>query len=113
MASKGLPILVVVVVVAVMASAVQAYKDHQAYTTGIYIGKAAFRSEDFQNRRCVSLREHSSQDACTVSDLTTDSAMETALASANIIPALADSIPLHTGFRDGWRESANSSLANR
>ena len=111
MANKGLLTIAPVVVVALMLYAVHAYEEHQAYKTGIYIGKAAFTAEDFQNQRCRSLPDHSLQPVC--KDLNKDSVMEDALASANIIPALADSIPLHTGFRDGWRDARAAAFANR
>jgi hypothetical protein len=112
MVGKGLWPIAPVVVVALLLYAVHAYEEHQAYKTGIYIGKAAFTSEDFKNQRCLSLRE-ALQPACTVNDLNQDSVMEDALASAHIIPALADSTSLHTGFRDGWREARTVAFANR
>ncbi len=71
------------------------------YETGTYIGKAAFNSEDFQNRQCRTLRDRSLPGGCEINDLNTDSVMEAALASANIIPALSDSTPVHTGFATG------------
>ena len=86
----------------------RAYAQHQEYKTGVYIGKAAFRSADFQNRRC--LAADASQPDCAVQDLTRDTVMENALASANIIPALADSTAVHTGFRDGWREARTAAF---
>jgi hypothetical protein len=89
------------------------YAEHQAYKTGIYIGKAAFKTEDFKNRRCLGLHPDSSQRGCEVHDLNKDSVMEDALASASIIPALSDSTALHTGFRDGWREARTAGFANR
>ena len=87
--------------------ATHAYEEHQAYKTGVYIGKAAFTAADHQNRTCLSII--SIQRGCEVQDLNKDSVMEESLASANIIPALADSKPLHTGFRDGWREARTAS----
>jgi hypothetical protein len=76
------------------------YQEQQAYKTGAYIGKAAFAAAEFQNQHCLH--------ACEPRDLNQDSVMEDALASANIIPALADSTALRTGFRDAWRESRSS-----
>jgi hypothetical protein len=89
------------------------YAEHQAYKTGIYIGKAAFKSEDFKNQRCLSLHPDASQRNCEVHDLNKDSVMEDALASANIIPSLSDSAALHTGLRDGWREAKTAAFANK
>lgn len=113
MAAKGRGLVASVASVALMIYAVHIYQDHQAYNTGIYIGKAAFKTEDFQNRQCLSVRRDSFQRVCNVIDLNNDSVMEDALASANIIPALSDSTALHTGFRDGWREARTAALANR
>ena len=98
------------IIVALCIYASHAYAQHQAYKTGVYIGKAAFTSADFQNRRCRSLHADSVQPDCEVNDLNNDSVMENALASANIIPALSDSTALHTGFRDGWREARTAAL---
>jgi hypothetical protein len=113
MADKKLWIVAAFVVVALTTYALHAYEEHQAYKTGIYIGRVAFQTEDFQNRQCLSVRGGSFQRACKVNDLTRDSVMEDALASANIIPSLADSTALHTGFRDGWREARTAAFANR
>jgi hypothetical protein len=99
--------------VVLLIYAVRTYEEHQAYKTGIYIGKAAFNADDFQNRRCLDLRGDRSQRVCKVNDLNQDSVMEDALTSANIIPSLADSTALHTGFRDGWREARTAAFANR
>ena len=113
MADRLWSIAPLAVVVALLGYAVHAYQEQQAYRTGIYIGKAAFESEDFQNRRCLNLRDRSSHGGCEVKDLNTDSVMEDALGSANIIPALSDSTALHTGFRHGWREASTSASANK
>jgi len=91
--------------------ATHTYEERQAYKTGVYIGKAAFTAADYQNRVCS--RADSLRPGCEVRDLSKDSAMEESLASANIIPSLADSAPLHTGFRDGWREARTAAVANR
>jgi hypothetical protein len=101
------------VVVALLIYALHSYEEHQAYKTGIYIGKAVFKAKDFQNRQCLSVRSGSFQRVCEVNDLNKDSVMEDALASANIIPSLSDSTALHTGFRDGWREARTAAFANR
>ena len=99
-------LLLIFFVVALGLYASHAFEEQQAYKTGVYIAKAAFAAEDTQNRRCLSLAQRD----CAVNDLNNDAAMERALAGANIIPALADSIPLHTGFRDGWREASAASF---
>ena len=99
--------------VALMTYALHTYEEHQAYKTGIYIGKAAFNAEDYQNRQCLSVRHYSFQRACMVKDLNKDSVMEDGLASANIIPSLSDSTALRTGFRDGWREARTAAVGNR
>ena len=90
--------------------AVHTYEQNQAYKTGLYIGKVAFSAADYQNRRCLSF--DSAQRGCEVRDLNRDASMENSLASANIIPELADSVPLHTGFRDGWR-AARTTASSR
>ena len=113
MADKRLWIVAAFVVLALMIYGLHTYEENQAYKTGIYIGKAAFKAEDYQNRICLSVRGDSSKRACKVNDLNKDSVMEDALASAYIIPALADSAPLQTGFRDGWREARTAAFANR
>ena len=82
-------LIAIPVVVAALIGCAQAYERRQAYKTGVYMGNAAFRAETRQNRR----------------HLTSDWVMENALASARIIPALAESQTLRTGFRDGWREA--------
>lgn len=97
--------------VVVIIYAEHTFERHQAYKTGIYIGKAAFQAGDYQNRQCLSVP--SFQRVCEVNDLNKDSAMEDALASANIIPSLSDSTVLRTGFRDGWREARTATSANR
>ena len=113
MADKRLRIVAPLAVVALMISAIHTYEEHQAYKTGIYMGKTFFKTDDFQNRQCLSLRGDPFQRVCKVIDLNQDSVMEDALASANIIPSLADSTALHTGFRDGWREARTAAFANR
>jgi hypothetical protein len=110
MAAKSTLTALVFVLLCVYAS--HAYAEHQAYKTGLYVGKAAFTSEDTKNRSCLRLHAASLQRGCEVHDLNNDAVMEGALASANIIPALSDSQALRTGFRDGWRES-RTALANR
>jgi hypothetical protein len=97
MADRRLWIVAPAVVVVLLSYALHTYEERQAYKTGIYIGKAAFRAESFKRRN----------------DLNNDSVMESALASANIIPSLSDSRTLHDGFRDGWREARTVALANR
>jgi hypothetical protein len=98
------------IIVALCIYASQTYARHQAYKTGIYMGKTFFSTADFQNRQC--LRADSS---CEVTDLNSDSVMENALASAKIIPSFSESEvrAIHTGFRDGWREARSAALANR
>jgi hypothetical protein len=99
--------------VALMIYALHTYEEHQAYKTGIYMGKAFFKTEDYQNRQCLRVRGDSFQRVCEVKDLNKDSVMEDALASAYIIPALSDSTALHTGFRAGWREARTAAFGNR
>jgi hypothetical protein len=98
-------LIVAALAVVLMIFAEHTYAEHQAYKTGIYIGKAAFSTEDYKNRECLRVRGNSFRHVCEVNDLNKDSVMEGALASANIIPSLADSTALHDGFRDGWREA--------
>ena len=112
MADKRRGIVAAFAVVALLIYAVHIYGEHQAYKTGIYMGQAFFQTEDFQNRQCRSLRVNSFQRGCRVTDLSQDSVMEDALASAKIIPSLADSKALHAGFRDGWREARTAAFAN-
>lgn len=100
-----------IVIVALCFYATHTYEEHQAYKTGVYIGKAAFNAADYQNRRCLSLPADSLQHGCEVRDLNKDSVMENARISANIIPSMADMTVVHTGFRDGWREARTA--ANR
>jgi len=57
------------IIVALCVYASHAYAQRQAYKTGVYIGKAAFTSADFQNRRCRSLHADSVQPDCEVNDL--------------------------------------------
>lgn len=99
---------VALVFVALCAFGSHLYAEHQAYKTGVYMGRTFFTTKDFQNRRCLSLRAD-----CEVPDLNQDSAMEDALASANIIPALADSVSLRQGFRDGWRQARTAVFGAR
>jgi hypothetical protein len=96
----------VFVAVALCMYASHAYAQHQAYKTGVYMGKAFFTTADFQNRQCLRLRTESVPRGCTVNDLN-DTAMEKALASAWIIPSMSESevTAIHTGFRAGWREA--------
>jgi hypothetical protein len=101
------------VAVALMIVAVHIFKEHQAYKTGIYMGNAFFKTEDYKNRQCLRVRGDSFRRVCEVKDLNKDSDMEDALASAYIIPSLSDSTALHTGFRDGWREARTAAFANR
>jgi hypothetical protein len=100
----GLPLAVVVV----CSYAAHIYEERQAYKPGVYIGKSAFKSEDLKNRNCLSLPADS-PGRCEMNDLCNDAAMEAALASVNI-PALVDSVPLHTGFRDGWRKARTAAF---
>jgi len=102
-AEKSLWTAAPLLIVGLCVYASHAYAQRQAYETGVYIGKAAFTSADFQNRRCRSLPADALPRDCEVNDLNKDSVMENALASANIISSLSDSTALHTGFRDGWR----------
>ena len=96
-----------------MIYAEHTYEEHQAYKTGIYIGKAALKTEDFKNRQCLSVRADSFRRVCEVNDLNKDSVIEDALASASIIPSLSDSTALRRGFRDGWREARTATFTNR
>jgi hypothetical protein len=105
--------IVALFVVVLMIYAEHTYEQHQAYKTGIYMGKAFFKTEDYKNRECLRIRGDSFQGVCKVKDLSKDSVMEDVLASAYIIPSLSDSTALHTGFRDGWREARTAVLANR
>ncbi|HEX4998203.1 MAG TPA: hypothetical protein VFY29_08260 [Terriglobia bacterium] len=102
-------VLIAVVFIAVaLAYATHTYEERQAYKAGAYIGRAAFTTADYQDRHCLS--RHAD---CEVHDLNDDRTMEDAMASANIIPALADSTALHSGFRDGWREARTAAFSNR
>jgi hypothetical protein len=98
---------------AAMIYSTHIYADHQAYKTGVSMGKTVFNTDDILNRKCLSLRTDSFQPPCRVVDLKQDSTMEEALASANIIPALVDSTPLHAGFRDGWKEARAAGFTTR
>ena len=113
MASNGLRSVVGATFVALAIYASHIYAEKQAYKTGVYMGKAFFQTEDFKNQRCGSLPADSFRRVCEVHDLQKDSVMEDALASAQIIPALADSTALRIGFRDGWREARTATFANR
>ena len=108
----------VVIVVAFCVSAIYAshiYAQHQAYNTGVYMGKLFFSTADFQNQQCLRLRAGSLQPGCEVNDLKNDSVMEHALATAYIVPSMSasDVTAIHTGFRDGWREARTAAVANR
>src|SRR5215469_682178 len=93
-----------------VALCIYALHTYAAYTTGVYMGKAAFTAADYQNRHCLSLRADSSRHNCKARDLDKDSVMEDALASANVIPSLSDSTAIHTGFRVGWREARTATF---
>ena len=90
-----------------MIYATHLYEEHQAYKTGVYMGKTFFHAEDLKNRSCLSAPVSSN---CEVNALDKDSVMESALASAQIIPPLRDSTALPRGFRDGWRDARTESL---
>lgn len=102
--------VMVALVVGATQLAARIYAERQAYKTGVYIGKSAFAAADYKNRVCASAIPVPS--GCEVRDLNNDSAMENARASAHIIPALADSAPLYTGFRDGWRDARAAALTH-
>lgn len=89
------------------------YAQHQAYKTGVYMGKASFTTADYQNRICLGLRSDAVRRGCEVNDLSKVSVMEHSMASAYIIPSISESdvAAIHTGFRDGWREAR--AAANR
>ena len=107
MANKGaVGIVASFAVVALMIYATHIYEEHQAYKTGVYMGKTFFHAEDLKNRTCLSVPVSSN---CEVTDLNQESVMESALASAQIIPALRDSTALPRGFRDGWRDARTAS----
>jgi hypothetical protein len=110
MVNKRLLIAAPFIAVVLCIYALHAYEEHQAYKTGVYIGKAAFTAADYQNRHCLSLPADSFRRTCEVRDLDKDSVMEDALASANIIPSLSDSTAIHTGFRVGWREARTATF---
>jgi hypothetical protein len=113
MADKRRSFVAAFTLVALMIFALHTYEEHQAYKTGIYMGKAFFRTEDYKNRECLRIRSDSFSGVCHVKNLNRDSVMEDALASAYIIPSLSDSKALHTGFRDGWREARTAAVGNR
>lgn len=100
----------VAICVSAMLAAVKIYENHQAYKAGVYIGKTAFSTADYQNQTCLSSRAASLRRDCEVHDLNSDSVMKSALASAAIIPSLRDDSAIRSGFLDGWREAKNSSL---
>jgi len=104
-----------VIAVALCIYATHVYELHQAYKTGVYMGKASFTSADFLNRNCLSLRARSFQRGCELNDLNQDSVMENAMASANLLPSISESdvTAIHTGFRDRWREARTEAFANR
>ena len=96
-----------------MLAATKIYEKHQAYKAGVYIGKTAFTTADYQNQACLSSRADSLQRACEVQDLNSDSVMKSAFASAAIIPSLRDETAIRTGFLDGWREAKTAAFASR
>ena len=102
------------IAVAICVYASHAYAQRQAYRTGVYIGKASFAAADLQNRHCLGLRAGSER-RCEVNDLSNDSVVERAMASANIMPSISESevTAIHTGFRDGWREARTAAFASR
>ena len=111
MANKGVAgIVAPFAVVTLMIYATQIYAEHQAYKTGVYMGKMFFHTEDLKNRSCLSVPVSSN---CEVHDLNRESVMESALASAQIIPALRDSTALPRGFREGWRDARTASSRQR
>jgi hypothetical protein len=93
-----------------MLAATKSYENHQAYKAGVYIGKTAFTTADYQNQTCLSSRADSLRRGCEVQDLNSDSVMKNAFASAAIMPSLRNASAIRRGFRDGWREAKNSSL---
>jgi hypothetical protein len=105
----------VFIVVALCIYASHVYAQHQAYKTGVYMGKASFTTADYQNRVCLSVRADAFQRGCEVDDLNKDSVMEYALASASIIRSMSESdvTAIHTGFRDGWREARTAAFGSR
>jgi len=113
MAHERLRVVEAFALVALMIFAAHIYAERQAYKTGVYMGKSFFDADDYQNRVCLRVRADSFEPVCRVIDLSQDSVMEDALASAWIIPSLADSTALHTGFRDGWRKERTAAFRAR
>jgi hypothetical protein len=111
MPATGPRISIVTAALVICASsfAAHVHEERQAYKTGVYIGTSAFTAANYQNGVCAGV----AQRGCAVRDLSRDSVMEDALASAHIIPSLADSVPLHTGFRDGWRQARAGAFSGR
>ncbi len=95
MAGSRRGIVALFVVLALMIYAVHTYGRRQAYKAGVYIGTAAFTTQDFQNRQCRSIRGASLRGSCRVVDLNAESAVEEA------------------GFRDGWRQARTAALGGR
>lgn len=108
-------IWVVFAATALCVYATHIYAQHQAYKTGVYMGKLFFTTADTKNRKCLSLRADPLPPGCEVQDLNQDSVMESAMASAYIVPSMSESDvkAIHTGFRDGWREARTAVFANR
>jgi hypothetical protein len=111
MRAKGPTMVFIAVALFIGASqyAAHIYQKRQEYKTGVYIGKSAFTAANYQNGVCNGA--DSLQRRCEVRDLGRDSVMEDALASAHIIPSLADSRPLRTGFRAGWQEARSGAIS--
>src|SRR4029077_113285 len=83
-----------VIAVAFCVSAIyatHAYAQHQAYYTGVYMGKLFFTTADLQNQQCLKLRAASLQRGCELTDLNSDSVMEQALTAAYIVPSMSES----------------------
>lgn len=95
-----------------MLAATKTYENHQAYKAGVYIGKTAFTAADYQNQTCLSSRADSLRHGCEVHNLNSDSVMQSAFASAAIMPSLRDKSAIRTGFRDGWQEARTAAFAN-
>jgi|SRR5579871_2196412 len=101
---KHWPIITALIVVVLCLYGSHLFAEHQAYKTGVYMGRLIFDAAERVNRSCLSIPADSRHN-CAMKDLNDQSVMENALASAQIIPALAASKALRTGFRDGWREA--------
>ena len=106
---RGWMVAAPLVVFALCIYASHTYEEHETYRAGAYIGRSAFTTADYQNRVCLS----SFQRRCEVNDLTQDSVMENALASAAILPSISNVAAIHRGFRDGWREARADAFASR